>query len=322
MKKFSYVLFVLICLLLFLMCGCSVSTPAENSDNSDETSFSSAAHEDNSGNNDEIFFSSAAYEGNSGNSDETSFSPVPPYKDSHIEALKNWSFQFNQETNDYSLFFSLLGKNNECASEDVDVDIRIVNEEGEEVYKCTKFVSKDDFGYYTSQAVGEQYLAELRIPAADIAPGKSSNGTVCLTVYKNDSLRFDEVNCSALYCLPVSDVELIFDTFPFSIDVKGYDGSLESIIQINDITYSFEKDDIPQVKIKISGVKIYGSPNPILGCDIISYKLYDSGDYMITSGSVYLDSIDQGDKFKDDSIVIYDITPGETYRLVLSEYHW
>lgn len=322
MRKASYMLFALICLLFFLMCGCSVSTPAENGDNSDEISFATAAREDSSGDGNETSFATAVHEDNSDNSDETSFATAPPYKDNHIEILKNWSFQFNEETNDYSLFFSLLGKNNECASEDVDVDIRIVNEEGEEVYKCTKFVSKDDFGYYTSQAVGEQYLAELRIPAMDIALGKSSNGTVYLTVYKNDSLRFDEVNCSALYCLPVSDVELIFDTFPFSIDVKGYDGSLESIIQINDITYSFEKDDIPQVKIKISGVKIYGSPNPILGCDIINYKLYDSEDYMITSGSVYLDSIDQGDKFKDDSIVIYDITPGETYRLVLSEYHW
>ena len=57
-------------------------------------------------------------------------------------------------------------------------------------------------------------------------------------------------------------------------------------------------------------------------CDIIRYKLYDSGECMVTSGSIYLDSLDQGDKFKDDSIVIYDIIPGETYRFVLGEYDW
>lgn len=56
--------------------------------------------------------------------------------------------------------------------------------------------------------------------------------------------------------------------------------------------------------------------------DMISYKLFDSEEYVITSGNIYLDSLNQGDKFKDDSIVIYDITPGETYRLVLSEYDW
>lgn len=247
---------------------------------------------------------------------------VELFEYNNVETLKSWSFQFNEETNDYSLFFGLLDKNDEEISAEVDVDIRIVNEEDEEVYKGTKTVFKTDFDYYSSQAAGEQYLAELRIPVADISSGKSSNGTVFLTVYKNDALRFDEVNCSALYCLPISDVELIFDTFPLNIDVKGYDGSIESTIQIDDIAYSFEKDLIPQVKITVFGVKTYSSQESMPNYDIIRYKLYDSEEYMVTSGSIYLDSLEQGDKFKDDSIVIYDIIPGETYKLVLSENDW
>lgn len=267
---------VLLFLLLFLMCGCSVP------------SFTS-------------------YENNNNN---------------NIEILKNWSFQFNGETNDYSLFFGLLNKDNKNLSADVDVDIRIVNEKGEEVYKGTKSVFKSDFNYYTSQAAGEQYLAELKIPATDIAAGRTPNGTVYLTVYKNDTILFDEVNCSALYCLPVLDVKLIFDTFPLSVDVKAYDGSLESTIQIDDISYSYEKDYIPQVKVMISGVKTYSRSDSMSGYDLISYKLYDSEEYMVTSGDIYLDSLVEGDKFKDDSIVIYDITPGETYRMTLGEYDW
>lgn len=108
-----------------------------------------------------------------------------PYEDdaeilynNNVETLKNWSFQFNEETNDYSLFFGLLNKNNEEISAEIDVDIRIVNDEGEEVYEETKNVFETDFDYYTSQAAEEQYLAELRIPASDIISGRSSNGTV------------------------------------------------------------------------------------------------------------------------------------------------
>ncbi|MCH5249854.1 MAG: hypothetical protein J1E98_07970 [Lachnospiraceae bacterium] len=272
--------YTLLFLLLFLMCGCSAPIVTSYEDNNVQTL----------------------------------------KEDNNVETLKSWSFQFNKGTNDYSLFFGLLNKNNEYISADVDVDIRIVNEKDEEVYKGTKSIFKSDFDYYTNQIAGEQYLAELRIPASDIISGKSSNGTVYLTVYKNDTVRFDEVNCSALYCLPISDVELIFDTFPLSIDVKGYDGSIESTIQIDDITYLFEKDFIPQVKIIVSGVKIYGKPDSISSYDMIRYKLYDSEEYMITSGNIYLHSLDQGDKFKDDSIVIYDITPGETYKLILCEY--
>lgn len=77
------------------------------------------------------------------------------FEDDNVETLKSWSFQFNEETNDYSLFFGLLNKNNEYVSAEVDVDIRIINEENEEVYKGTKSISKNNFNYYTSQVSGE-----------------------------------------------------------------------------------------------------------------------------------------------------------------------
>ena len=108
-----------------------------------------------------------------------------------IETLKGWSFQYNEGTNDYSVFFALLTKSDRYVSADVDVDIRIVNDNNEEVYRGTHSVTKNDFGYYSSQAAGEQYLANLKIPAADISAGTSSNGKVYLTVYKGEALRFE-----------------------------------------------------------------------------------------------------------------------------------
>ena len=66
---------------------------------------------------------------------------------SSIETLKSWSFQYNEGTNDYSVFFALLTDTERYVSADVDADIRIVNENGEEVYKGTHSVSKKDFGY-------------------------------------------------------------------------------------------------------------------------------------------------------------------------------
>ena len=236
------------------------------------------------------------------------------------ETLKGWSFQYNEGTEDYSVFFGLLNKGDRYISANVNVDIRIVNDSDEEVYAATKSVNKDDFGYYTSKAAGEQYLAEIRIPESDIAPGKSSSGTVYLTVYINDVIRFDEVNCSALYCLPVMDVQLVSGPFPVEIDVKSYDGSVESTFQIDGVSYVYEKDLTPQLRITINGEKTYGASKSHF--DVISYKLYDSEGYMAASGNIYPGSIGCGDKFKDDSVIIYDVTPGETYRLDLDEYEW
>ena len=239
---------------------------------------------------------------------------------SRVETLKSWSFQYNEGTSDYSLFFGLADKNDKPLSAGVDVDIRIVNDENEEVYTGTKSVSPDDFGCYTSRAAGEQYLANVRIPAAEIKAGKSESGKVYFTVYKGNALRFDEVNCDALYCLPVEEVQVTFDSFPLDLKMKDFMGGTASVIQIQGAEFKFDKDYIPKLTVTITGEKKSGSRDS--GYDMISYKLYDSAGYLVDSGNIYLSSLSAGDKFKDNSVVIYDITPGESYTFRLSEYSW
>lgn len=237
-----------------------------------------------------------------------------------VETLKSWSFQYNEGTNDYSIFFGLSDKNDKPLSVDVDVDIRIVNDEGEEVYTGTKSVSADDYGYYTSQAAGEQYLANVRIPAAELIAGKSASGKVYLTVHKDNTVQFDEVNCNAWYCLPIEDVQVTFDSFPLDLKVKDYMGGTASVIQIQGAEYKFDREYSPVLSITITGEKTSGNSN--FGYDMISYKLYDSAGNMVESGNIFLSSLSVGDRFKDHSVVIYDVIPGESYTFQLFEYGW
>lgn len=239
---------------------------------------------------------------------------------SRVKTLNSWSFQYNEGTDDYSIFFGLADKNDKPLSADIDVDIRIVNNENEEVYSGTKSISVDDFGYYTSPASGEQYLANVRIPSTEITAGKSASGKVYFTVYKEDVIQFEEVNCDALYCLPIKDVQVTFDEFPLELKVKDFMGGTASVIQIQGAEYQFDKQYSPQLTITVTGEKKSGNSNS--GYDMISYKLYDSAGYMVDSGQIYLSSLSTGDKFKNDSVVIYDIVPGESYVFQLSEYSW
>lgn len=54
---------------------------------------------------------------------------------------------------------------------------------------------------------------------------------------------------------------------------------------------------------------------------MIKYKIYDSKKFVVEDGIFYLSSLSSGDKFKDDSIVIYDVIPGETYSIDFFEYN-
>lgn len=232
----------------------------------------------------------------------------------YVETLENYSFQYNEGTNDYSVFFGLCDESGKFISANVEVNIKIVNDKDEEVFNSTKTVSKDDFSYYTSKLAGEQYLANVKISASEIMSGKSSNGTVYLTVYKENILAFDEVTCSALYCLPISDVQLSAKVLPVELAIKNYDGTTGSKIRIDDISFKFSKEISPRLTITVMGAKTYGNGNN-LADDTIDYKLYDSKGYLVDSGSVFLDALSKGDKFKDDSIVIYDVTPENLTKL-------
>lgn len=232
-----------------------------------------------------------------------------------VETLYGWSFQENSGTDDYSLFFGLKNKKEKAVSAEVQVDIRIVNDKGTEVYTATKTVEKDDFSTYESKIAGTQYLANVRIPKKDIEPGKSADGTVFFKVYQGDWMSFDEVNCEVSYCLPIADV-ILESKVPVEISVKGYDGKVESVLQIQNVSYEYDKETTPTLYITVSGKKMSGK-NSIY--DSIAYKIYDSEGYKVDSGSIYLDAISQGDKFKDDSIIFYDVTPGENYRIEFTE---
>lgn len=244
--------------------------------------------------------------------------PHDPSRD--VEILKNWSFQYNDATDDYSIFFALLDEAEQYIAAEVDVDVHIVNENGVEVYRGTHTVTQADFGYYSNQVDGEQYLANLKIPASAVAPGTAASGTVYFTVYKSDYLDFGEVNCEAFYCLPLLDAAVAVEELPVELDVKDWDGSVASRIRVDEVTYLHEKELRSTLRITVSGTKTYGTGN--LSYDIISYKLYDSEGYVVESGDLFLDGLSEGDRFKDDSIVIYDAIPGEVYTIVFTESAW
>lgn len=246
---------------------------------------------------------------------ETTTEP-PPY----VETLADWSFQYNEGTNDYSIFFALRDKADQNIAAEADVDVRIVSSDGTEVYSGTHSVTEADFSYYSNQVDGERYLANLRIPASAVAPGTSASGTVFFTVYKEDYMDFGEVNCEAFYCLPLLDASVAAKELPVELEVKDWDGSVASRIQVEEIRYLHEKDYTSTLKITVTGTKTYGKNTS--GYDVISYKLYDSEGYVVDSGDVFLDNLSEGDKFKDDTIVFYDAIPGECYTIEFFEYSW
>lgn len=111
-------------------------------------------------------------------------------------------------------------------------------------------------------------------------------------------------------------IELTAENLPIELNCKKHDGSIESTIKVEEITYDY--NIFKCLNIRIYGEKTSGK-NSIY--DIISYKLYDIEGYMIDAGNVILRFLEEGDKFKED-ISLYNIEPNKTYILKFSEYEW
>lgn len=90
----------------------------------------------------------------------------------------------------------------------------------------------------------------------------------------------------------------------------NYMDELDGSVRIDGITYEF--DDWGDLIIYLKGEVIEFNDD-----FYIAYKLYDEEDYVIDDGWAEIDGLKKGDKFKNKTITIYNITEGN-YKLELS----
>ena len=115
----------------------------------------------------------------------------------------------------------------------------------------------------------------MKIPASDISQGTSSEGTVFFTV-SGPSFAFDECSIEILDDLPLKAIDIRADQLPVELNIQDH------------------------------GSGTYDS----FGC-----KLYDSDEQLVDNGIVMLSGLSEGERFEDDSLILFGLVPGERYTL-------
>ena len=229
---------------------------------------------------------------------------------SRAETLEDWSFQYDETSETYSLFFALCDSAGRNISADAQVDVRIVNGDEETVYTGSHDIHVEDFGLYTNQSEGERLLANVKIPASDISQGTSSEGTVFFTV-SGPSFAFDECSIEILDDLPLKAIDIRADQLPVELNIQDYGSAAGSTIRIDEVSVIQDEYLPDQAVIVLQGEKIRGSET----YDSFDYKLYDSDEQLVDNGIVMLSGLCEGERFEDDSLMLFDLVPGERYTL-------
>ena len=173
---------------------------------------------------------------------------------SRAETLEDWSFQYDETSETYSLFFALCDSAGRNISADAQVDVRIVNGDEETVYTGSHDILDD---------------------------------------------------------LPLKAIDIRADQLPVELNIQDYGSASHSTIRIDEVSVIQDEYLPDQAVIVLQGEKIRGSGT----YDSFDYKLYDSDEQLVDNGIVMLSGLSEGERFEDDSLMLFDLVPGERYTL-------
>lgn len=211
--------------------------------------------------------------------------------------VKSMSHSFGEYSSEIQINITLKDENGYSLQIPVYVYVKIVDEKNEILYEGTLIKSASQ--------------SKVTIPNKDIKSGYSNIGTLYYKVY-NSYVSFDTIS-KELDDLDWT-VEVELPDLPKTITYSGY--SYSSMCKVTQITYKVSGDDIT---FYFEGEKTYDSNgnNYNSSCKI-GWKLYDEDNYVLDDGTLYTNSLATGEKFKNESVNIYNcIEPGKSYKLVI-----
>lgn len=231
-----------------------------------------------------------------------------------VERLMSASVSRKNSNDGFNLTFQLRSKNGEYLSVPVYVDIEVLNDNLETVYKTTKIMSENDY---------VRNIMQISINDSEIAPGTNYSGYIYYKIYYPGYYSFEEKSSRVNY-LPLKDPTLITPALPqeYSDYVTGGNTVVWSTCQITEVklvrgsVYSntgFE--------LMVSGIKTYSKMGSryVAGTNI-RWELYDSKGVLVDSGKMYTASVAVGEHFSSKPLggmLHITVDVNETYTLKL-----
>ncbi len=212
----------------------------------------------------------------------------------------------------FSILFSLRDANKSIVRAPALVQIKIVNDDGVEVYSNSRIIRSEDYHLWTSALGGSKYLATIRIYDSEIEGSTSTLGTVHMLVSNDGHFMFEESKMRVSK-LPLKETKLILPDLPLEVKYCSSSGRVYSKCEITSIRYDFSG---MLNYIYFDGVKTYDEDGPASnGSCRFTWKIYDEENYVVDSGSCYISNLVTGDKFKNEKIIPMNLPVGETLRL-------
>ena len=232
--------------------------------------------------------------------------------------LSDRSVQYNEEDNDYIVFFGLKDENEEYISSKGTASIVITDKTGNELYNKDISFSDNDFSSWSNKLnPTPRFLCGLHIKTSDISGAASSSGTLSLAVELDDGVSFESSNLS-INNLKEKELSIALPELPQSFSNYNYKNEIEEVIEVTDIevetTVHYNGSASVKLYLTVSMLENYSSSTSHYSH--IGYKLKDSNGVIVDSGNASINPMAVGETSKD-TIYINNLDANESYTLEL-----
>jgi len=235
-----------------------------------------------------------------------------------IEYLSSYEVDYDEKNKQYNIFFTLKDSDYEDASASGTVDIKIIDDDNYTLYDSQLRFTDSDFSE-RKLSYSKDYACALSINESDIEGASTSDGTIYLNITLDDGTNFEEKSLS-IYDLPEYPISITLPSTPTTYKYDYYGTNIE--FELTSLEYNSELG-YGGAKVVFNGVMKLVSKDKDSNKSSnasMEYKIYDSSNLVVDSGSFYSDSIAVGESSKV-SFTSYYLNPRETYTLKIESYY-
>lgn len=221
------------------------------------------------------------------------------------------SLERREDLSLYRFFFIFLNSDQERISSNATINIRIVNNEGIEVYKKAHTITNNDFGNWTwgGNNPRTEFYGTVEIPFDQITPGNASSGTMYFQVNAEGNVNFKELSIN-ITGLPVG-FDLQLPNTPLEVSRFYTTGRLWWKVNITEISYEYNAAS-QRLTVYFEGQKTYDTDGSnYASTQRVSVRLIDSDGFVVESKSFSTPSIMVGEGFRNETIIFYNLPPGD-----------
>lgn len=227
------------------------------------------------------------------------------------------SAQYNEAKKGWDVFWGFYTSetSKDGVMQEADINVEIINDNGESVYKNTIHVTDENYGKWTYNLTNqERLLGNIFIPNSSITKGSTTTGQMKLSATLPSGAVFDPESLY-VYNLPLMDLSVKTPDLPVTVNNFDYYGNIDTTVEIQKIDFKYEYSASAEFVITMTYNKDGNSEDEYVQ---IPYKIKDSSGVIVESGTLFCGPLSVGDTIKE-STYMMDVKLGENYTIEFSD---